>query len=210
MSLWLRKLVLHRPQIQNLSQQCSMLVNYSFDTVEIENASHSVTLVPRLDYSVNLLDDIIDTLQEKRIELKLVNEYLVTDFNSEEPSHVKDVELEHLVVFSLEILVKIKNQIGSISGINSIPEILPSSIPMIRTISAKLFVLFPICSQKLSELSVHLGSIVLDSAALTKARFDFSKSNHISSRLLDEVKLMADSKLNKQYPLVDFFKLLNV
>jgi len=209
-SLWLRKLLLHRPQIQNLSQQYSMLVNYSFDTVESENASHSVTLVPRLEYSINLLDNIIDTLQEKRIELKLVNEYLVADFNSEEPSHVKDVELEHLVVFSLEILVKIKNQIGSISGINSIPEILPSSIPMIRTISAKLFSLFPICSQKLSELSVHLGSIVLDSAALTKARFDFSKSNHISSRLLDEVKLMADSKLNKQYPLVDFFKLLNV
>ena len=187
-----------------------MLVNYSFDTVESENASHSVTLVPRLEYSINLLDNIIDTLQEKRIELKLVNEYLVTDFNSEEPSHVKDVELEHLVVFSLEILIKIKNQIGSISGINSIPEILPSSIPMIRTISAKLFSLFPICSQKLSELSVHLGSIVLDSAALTKARFDFSKSNHISSSLLDEVKLMADSKLNKQYPLVDFFKLFNV
>jgi len=209
-SLWLRKLLLHRPQIQNLSQQYSMLVNYSFDTVESENASHSVTLVPRLEYSINLLDNIIDTLQEKRIELKLVNEYLVTDFNSEEPSHVKDVELEHLVVFSLEILIKIKNQIGSISGINSIPEILPSSIPMIRTISAKLFVLFPICSQKLSELSVHLGSIVLDSAALTKARFDFSKSNHISSTLLDEVKLMADSKLNKQYPLVDFFKLFNV
>ena len=210
MSLWLRKLLLHRPQIQNLSQQYSMLVNYSFDTVESENASHSVTLVPRLEYSINLLDNIIDTLQEKRIELKLVNEYLVADFNSEEPSHVKDVELEHLVVFSLEILIKIKNQIGSISGINSIPEILPSSIPMIRTISAKLFVLFPICSQKLSELSVHLGSIVLDSAALTKARFDFSKSNHISSTLLDEVKLMADSKLNKQYPLVDFFKLFNV
>ena len=210
MSLWLRKLLLHRPQIQNLSQQYSMLVNYSFDTVESDNASHSVTLVPRLEYSINLLDNIIDTLQEKRIELKLVNEYLVTDFNSEEPSHVKNVELEHLVVFSLGILIKIKNQIGSISGINSIPEILPSSIPMIRTISAKLFVLFPICSQKLSELSVHLGSIVLDSAALTKARFDFSKSNHISSTLLDEVKLMADSKLNKQYPLVDFFKLFNV
>ena len=210
MSLWLRKLVLHRPQIQNLSQQCSMLVNYSFDTVEIENASHSVTLVPRLDYSVNLLDNIIDTLQEKRIELKTVNQYLVTDFDVDDQSHVESIELEHLVVYSLEILLKIKNQIGSISGINSIPEILPSSIPMIRTISAKLFVLFPLNSQKLSELSVHLGSIVLDSATLTKARFDFSKSNHISSILLDEVKLMADSKLNKLYPLVDFSKLFDV
>ena len=101
------------------------------------------------------------------------------------------------------------SEIFTISGIYSIPEILPSSIPMIRTISAKLFSLFPSSSQKLSELSVHLGSIVLDSATLTKARFDFSKSNRISAELLDEVKLMADSKLNKQYPLVDFFKLFN-
>ena len=187
-----------------------MLVNYSIDTIDSSNASHSVTLVPRLDYSVNLLENIIGALQEKRIELKNTNQYLVVDFDKDDQSHIKNIELEHLVVYSLEILIKIKNQIGSISGINSIPEILPSSIPMIRTISAKLFVFFPTCSQKLSELSVHLGSIVLDSAALTKARFDFSKSNHTSTILLDEVKLMADSKLNKQYPLVDFFKLFNV
>ena len=187
-----------------------MLVNYSIDTIESTNASHSVTLVPRLDYSVNLLNDIIEILQEKKIELKNVNQYLITDFNEDNKFHLKNIKLEHLVVYSLDILVKIKNQIGSISGINSIPEILPSSIPMIRIVSAKLFVLFPMYSQKLSELSVHLGSIVLDSAALTKARFNFSKSNHMSAMLLDEVKLMTDSKLNKRYPLVDFYKLFNV
>jgi len=86
-----------------------MLVNYSFDTAEIANASHSVTLVPRLDYSINLLDNIIDTLQEKRIELKTVNQYLVIDFDIDDQSHVESIELEHLVVYSLEILLKIKN-----------------------------------------------------------------------------------------------------
>ena len=187
-----------------------MLVNYSINTIESTNASHSVTLVPRLVYSVNLLNDIIEILQEKKIELKNVNQYLITDFDKDDKSHLKNIKLEHLVIYSLDILVKIKNQIGSISGINSIPEILPSSIPMIRIVSAELFVLFPMYSQKLSELSVHLGSIVLDSAALTKARFDFSKSNHMSAMLLDEVKLMTDSKLNKRYPLVDFYKLFNV
>ena len=187
-----------------------MLINYSIDTIESTNTSHSVTLVPRLDYSVNLLNDIIEILQEKKIELKNVNQYLITDFNENDKFHLKNIKLEYQVVSSLDVLIKIKNQIGSISGINSIPEILPSSIPMIRTISAKLFVLFPLNSQKLSELSVHLGSIVLDSATLTKARFDFSKSNHVSSTLLDEVKLMADSKLNKQYPLVDFSRLFDV
>jgi hypothetical protein len=159
----------------------------------------------------NLASSKDDKLGEHReIELKNANQYLVVDFDKDDQSHIKNIELEHLVVYSLEILIKIKNQIGSISGINSIPEILPSSIPMIRIISAKLFVVFPIYSQKLSELSVHLGSIVLDSAALTMARFDFSKSNHTSAKLLDEVKLMAESKLSKQYPLVDFFKLFNV
>ena len=187
-----------------------MLINYSIDTIESTNTSHSVTLVPRLDYSVNLLNDIIEILQEKKIELKNVNQYLITDFNEDDKFHLKNIKLEHLVVSSLDVLIKIKNQIGSISGINSIPEILTSSIPMIRIVSAKLFVLFPMYSQKLSELSVHLGSIVLDSAALTKARFDFSKSNHMSALLLDEVKLMTDSKLNKRYPLVDFYKLFNV
>jgi hypothetical protein len=78
---------------------------------------------------------------------------------------------------------------------------------MIRTVSAQLFDIVPLCSQKLSELSVHLGSIVLDSAVLTKASFDFSQSNKESYIILDEVKLMADSKLSKQYPNLDFSKL---
>ena len=187
-----------------------MLIKCSIDTLESKNISHSVTLVPRLAYSINLLTDIIDILQKQRIELKNLNEYLVTDFDENDNSHLKSIKLEQLIVFSLEVLFEIKNQIGSISGIQSIPEILPSSIPMIRTVSAQLFVISLTSSQKLSELSVHLGSILLDSAVLIQARFDFSKSNNDSAILLDEVKLMADSKLNKQYPLLDFFKLSNV
>ena len=187
-----------------------MLVKYSIDTLESENISHSVTLVPRLGYSVNLLCNIVEILEEQKIELNNLNHYLITDFDELNPSHVKTIKLEHIVFHSLEILFTIQNQINSISGIRSIPEILPSLISMIRTVSAQLFTISPICSQKLSELSVHLGSIVLDSAALTKARFDFSKSNDESTILLDEVKLMVDSKLSKQYPLVDFFKLFNV
>jgi hypothetical protein len=80
---------------------------------------------------------------------------------------------------------------------------------MIRTISAQLFDVDIHCSQKLSEISVHLGSIVLDSATLTKARFDFSQSNEESLTLLNEVKLMVDSKISKQYPNLDFFKACN-
>jgi hypothetical protein len=80
---------------------------------------------------------------------------------------------------------------------------------MMRTVSAQLYTLLPASSQNLSELSVHLGSIILDSAILTEARFDFSRSNIESSLVLNEVKLMVDSKINKQYPHLDFYKSCN-
>jgi hypothetical protein len=201
--------LIHRPQIQNLELLVGMLVKCSVNSIEIENISYSVTLVPRLEYSMNILDDTIDVLNEKQIQLKKSNQDLIHDFDESNKLHVDALKLEHLVVFSLEILLSVKKNMGRISNISSIPEVLPSTIPMIRTVSAQLFDLIPNCSQKLSEISVHLGSIVIDSAALTTARFDFSQSNYESSSKLNKVKLMVDSKLNKQYPNLDFLKLCN-
>ena len=188
---------------------CNMLVECNIDTSEYDTISHSVTLVPRLEYSVNLLDEVIDVIDKKRYDLKESNRVLITDFDENDESHIDSIKLEQTIAFSLEILFQIKNRTKNISGVHSIPEVLPSSIPIIRIVSAQLFDIIPNCSQKLSELSVHLGSIVLDSAALTKARFDFSQSNDESTTLLDEVKLMVDSKISKQYPNLDFFKLPN-
>jgi len=186
-----------------------MLVKYNVDSLDAENISHSVTLVPRLKYSLNLLDEIVDILDDKRNEIKKSNKNLIHDFDEFDKTHMSALNLEHLVVFSLDILLQVKNRTKLVSNVGSIPEILPSTIPMIRMVSAKLFGIMPNCSQKLSEISVHLGSIVLDSAALTTARFDFSLSNNESSILINEVKLMVGSKLNKQYPNLDFFKLCN-
>jgi len=183
-----------------------MLVKCDVNRLEHVNISHSVTLVPRLEYSVNLLDDIVEILKKKRHQLKKSNRSLVVDFDETDNSHLKAIELERIMAFSLEILFQIKKRTGSICDVNSISQILPITIPLIRTVSAQLFDIVPNCSQNLSELSVHLGSIVLDSATLTKARFDFSQSNEESSTLLNEVKLMADSKISKQYPNLDFFE----
>jgi len=201
--------LIHRPDIPNLEVLIGMLVKCSVDSLDVENISHSVTLVPRLEYSMNLLDEIIDVLNDKQSELKETNKDLVHDFDESDKTHVDAVTLEHLVTYSLEILLQVKKSTRQISNVGSIPEVLPSSIPMIRTVSAQLFGIIPNCSQKLSEISVHLGSIVLDSAALTTARFDFSQSNTESSALLNEVKLMVGSKLSKQYPNLDFSKLCN-
>ncbi len=176
-----------------------MLVKCDIDALDYETISHSVTLVPRLEYSVNLLDDIVGTLQKKLDDFKHSNSDLISDFDESDKTHLTALALEQTAAFSLEILIQIQKRTANISNVRSIPEVLPSSIPIIRIISAKLFGIIPSCSQKLSELSVHLGSIVLDSAALTKARFDFSQSNKESSILLDEVKLIVDSKISKQY-----------
>jgi len=201
--------LLQGPQIQNLEQLDGMVVKCNVCTLEYENTSHSVTLVPRLEYSVNLLDEIVEILQKKRNDLKKSNKDLVIDFDEMNNTHLKAIQLERIMAFSLEALSQIKKRTEKISDVNSIPKVLPATIPMIRTISAQLFDIDSHCSQKLSEISVHLGSIVLDSAALTKARFDFSQSNEESSTLLNEVKLMVDCKISKQYPNLDFFKVCN-
>ena len=58
-----------------------MLVKYSIDTLESGNTSHSVTLVPRLGYSVNLLCNIVEILEDfqekdqtRNISITLISE----------------------------------------------------------------------------------------------------------------------------------------
>jgi hypothetical protein len=59
-----------------------MLVRCDVHSTNPETISHSVTLVPRLEYSVNLLDEIIDVLDVKRIDLKESNRDLISDFDN--------------------------------------------------------------------------------------------------------------------------------
>src|SRR3989338_8955616 len=185
-----------------------MMCNSNLVRVECVNVSQTVTIVPRLDYSNDLLNSIVDILKRKKTELKKSNRNFL-ELDDDDHTYVKALDFERTIAFSLEILSQIQKRMGSISGINSIPELLPLTIPMIRTVSAQLFNLLPTCSQNLSELSVHLGSIILDSAILTEARFDFSQSNTESSLVLNEVKLIVDSKISKQYTNLDFSKACN-
>ena len=174
------------------------------DTIPYNTSCH-VSLVPRLMHSVNLLNVVIEILQKERNNLKQTNKCMNACYDETDKNHFESLNLERILAFSLETLLEIKKHISDISNVNNIPEILPLNILTIRKTSAKLFDIHPICSQKLSELSVHLGSITLDSAMLTQARFDFGQYDQDSSNLLDKVKLMADSKINKQYPNLDIF-----
>ena len=186
-----------------------MLAGRNVDSLEYETISHSVTIVPRLEYSENLINEIISNLKTKRKEIKKSNKNIVLEFDENNKDHITAINHEKTILTSLEILTNIKKRTNNVSDVQIIPHVLSSSIQLIRTLSAQLFGIVPECSEKLSELSLHLGSIVLDSAAITNAQFDFSQSNEESSTLLDEVKLMVDSKISKQYPNLEFFKLCN-
>ncbi|GKS66596.1 hypothetical protein YTPLAS73_01430 [Nitrosarchaeum sp.] len=184
-----------------------MMLNPNLVRTEYSNVSQAVTIVPRLEYSHYLLSGILDTLKRKKIDIKKSNRVYLK-LNNNDHTCVHALDFERTISFSLEILSKTQKKINSISDITSIPKLLPL-IPMMRTVSAQLYALLPVCSQNLSELSVHLGSVILDSAILTESRFDFSQSNIESSLVLNEVKLMVNSKINKQYPNLDFSKACN-
>lgn len=171
-----------------------------------DSVFHSVTLVPRLDYSYQLIDTLSELLKEKRRTIKKTNQGLPHDIEESDFESVQLLKYEHTIAFCLECVLFVQKAMHSIHGVTSIPEKTPLLIPILRVVSAELFDIMPECSKKLCELSVHLGSIVLDSATLTKARFDFSQSNAESSNILDEVKLIVDSKISKQYPNLDFLK----
>lgn len=174
-------------------------------SMDSANISQTRTIVPRLYYSSNLLARIVDVLEKEKSKLTKSNKVLITEYDDQDPTCVKAIDLERTISFSIEILYFIQKRIQTVTRIDEIPKIFPSLVPMMRTISAQLVDILPESSKLLSELSVHLGSIILDSATLTTARFDFSHSNIESSLMLDEVKLMIDSKLSKQYPLLDFY-----
>lgn len=179
------------------------MVKFNYDK---DNVNQTLTMMPRLTYSNELLDALITQLKKKRKDIKKLNESLLIEFNETNNDDASALELERTIAFSLETLECIQKRMNSVSGISSIPEKLPLIIPMLRSISAKLFDILPDCSQKLCKLSIYLGSVVLDSATLTSAKFDFSQSNTDSSSMLDEVKLIVDSKISKQYPNLDFFE----
>ena len=182
--------------------QCSLSMEYG-------NILQTQAIVPRLNYSCGLVDQVIDLIKNKRLEVKRSNKILLSRLENDDPECQSAIETEKKISFCLEILVDIRKRLHSVTKIDNIPKIFPPMVPMIRIISAQLADDLPEQSQKLSELSVHLGSIVLDSAAITKAQFDFNQSNLYSSNFLDGVKLMVDSKINKQYPHLDFFKGVN-
>ena len=197
-----------------------MLIRYSpapasplSATLASPNISSSVPLAPRLEYAIKTLDAVITTVSERTQQQRASNMSavaMISSFDELDRSQISDIKLEYRLLFSLQVLLHVRERTQRISHISGIPEILLAAIPMIRTTSAQLFDVLPDCSGSLSEISMHLGSVVLDSAFLATTKFDLNESRSEISALHDQVKLIVNSKLNKQYPNLDSFGLDNV
>ena len=169
-----------------------------------EAVFQTVTIVPRLGYSAKLASDIARDLRSERATIKSSNKALLKASGDDDALY-DAIDVEKTLEFSLEVLLHARQKIMSVSEMFGIPKMLLPTIHAVRTISAQLHDVMPECSQKLCELSVHLGSIVLDSASMSAAKFDFGQSNLEATLFLDEVKLIVDSKINKQYHNLGFF-----
>lgn len=167
--------------------------------------SQQRTLLPRLNFSKDLLDKILNALSKEKNSLSKYNKKHLVGLDEYSETELELIEKEKLVYLTIHALSQIQKQLDMLSHVNMIPGIMPTLIPTIRGISAKLHLMYPKYSFELCELSSILGSVLMDSASITEARFDFKQSNLDSSNLLDEAKLIVDSKLNKLYPNLDSF-----
>jgi len=164
------------------------------------------TLKPRLDYATALVDKTLDILIQKRSELRKINLSLYAKTNKGIPTS----EFKEKLVYELEIsraiesLRQSRRCLDSVFGLGNIILVLAPTISIVRTVRSRLFGLFVDTDVSLGELSLVLGGLIIDAGHLTGANLDFEEANRQSCILLDEAKLIADSKIYKQFPNVDF------
>ena len=164
------------------------------------------TLKPRLDYATALVDKILDTLIQKRSDLSKINLSLYTKTNESIPiSEFKEKLVSQLEIsYGIESLRQARRCLDSVFGLGNITLVLAPTISIVRTVRSQLFGLLSDTDVFLGELSLVLGGLIIDAGHLTGANLDFQAANLQSCRLLDEAKLIADSKIYKQFPNVDF------
>jgi len=170
--------------------------------------SHKVSIMPRFAYSINLLEMILTQLNKKQVKIKNLNLSYFNEIDVKYETDFKQIEYEVNLCVAFEVLKKIQKTLHSVERIDSITNHLPATISALRIIASNLFSHYPSLSQNIYELTGILGGIIVDSANITEAKFDFVKSNQEARRILDEAKLIVGSKLSMQYPKLDFVKSL--
>ena len=168
--------------------------------------TRAVTIKPRLDYAIMLTDKILGVLTETKLDLirnqNLIQQKRDNVFVKSVPVNEPSYTFE--IFFTVEALRQVRRRIDSIFGLSNVAHALGPTISMVRTVRSHLFCLFPYIDMELGELSVILGGLIIDAGHLVDACIDFEKENHTATMLMDEAKLIADSKFSKQFPNLDF------
>lgn len=173
----------------------------------VNQVTRAITIKPRLDYATNLIDGILDILAQKRTALDKNNLASYTKMNETKHSSEEfqtKMHLEIEISRAIESLRQAHRCIDSVFGLGNVLLVVSPTISIVRTVRSRLFGLMPEIDANLGELSLVLGGLVIDAGHLTSATLDFEKANQRSTRLLDEAKLIADSKICKQFPNLDF------
>ena len=165
------------------------------------------TIKPRIDYAAEIVDKTLDILGQKKLELDKANLELYKQSERDQDSVkilAKQVTLELEISYAIESLRQVRRSLDSIMGLGNLPTVLSPTISIVRTIRSRLFLLMPLLDFQLGDLSLLLSGVIIDAAHLASSNLDFGRANETSKRLLDEAKLIADSKIYKQFPNLDF------
>ena len=168
--------------------------------------TRAVTIKPRLDYAIQLTDKILGVLNETKLDL-IKNQNLIQQKRDNvfvQSVSVNEPRYTFEIFFTVEALRQVRRRIDSIFGLSNVAHALGPTISIVRTIRSHLFCLFPYIDMELGELSVILGGLIIDAGHLVNACIDFEKENQTAIMLMDEAKLIADSKFSKQFPNLDF------
>jgi len=165
------------------------------------------TIKPRIDYATETVDSILDILIQRKQELNESNLELYgkVDGGKESIDALgNQIRHELEISYSIESMRQVRRSLDSVIGLGNVTTVLPPAISIVRTIRSKLLTLVPVLDFQLGELSLLIGGIIIDAAHLASSNLDFGQANEMSQRLLDEAKLIADSKICKQFPNLDF------
>lgn len=167
------------------------------------------TIKPRLDYATETVDGILEALVQKRRDLNESNMSLYRRSDGTRESFKaleSEVWHELEISYAVESLRQVRRSLDSIAGMGNVPAGLAPTISIVRIVRSRMLSLLPAIDFELGELSLVLSGVIIDAAHLASTCLDFEKANEESRRLLDEAKLIADSKIYKQFPNLDFLQ----
>ena len=164
-------------------------------------AAHTCIL-PRLGLVAGALDDVLAALWERLRRARHANCLAVSENMSCDMTAAARVGInaEHKIITMLGVLYSVRLRVQSVCSMASIPRHLLPALHMTRVACSCLRYDAPACSIMLSDVAVHLGSIIMDSVIVSGSGIYPARSNEDAAFLIDQAKLTASFKIKKQYP----------